>query len=136
MKRSYAEVCKDADAVTDKISTQIRTLGLGLLAFTWGALVSQAQIARDLTAARKWQLLIISLLAIVGLLADFLQYVFGYRVILAAIKRMDREKIIETTFEKSIAYRLRFFLFYLKQWIITGTTVWLLVTVLIFIVRH
>jgi hypothetical protein len=92
MARSYADIVKDADAISDKISTQVRTLGLGLLAFTWGALASQVQIARDLAAARKWQLLLISLIAILGLFTDLLQYVFAYQLTLTTIRKMDEER--------------------------------------------
>jgi hypothetical protein len=132
---SYDQVREHADQISDRLSAQSRTLGLGLLAFTWGVLVSDAEVARQLAQARKWQLLLISLLAITGLLLDFLHYVAAYRVTKSLIDKMDSTNGSAGSYDyKSIAYKLQFLCFYGKQVVLAGSAVWLLITVIWFLV--
>lgn len=131
----YDQVREHADEVSDRLSSQSRTLGLGLLAFTWGVLVSDAEVARQLAHARKWQLFLISLLAIAGLLLDFLHYVAAYRVAKKLIDKMDSTNASAGSYDyKSIAYKLQFVCFHGKQLILAGSAVWLLITVIWFLV--
>jgi hypothetical protein len=66
----------DLDFVTDRLSTQVRQLALGVLAIVWALLVKE-QAGGSLNVSPR---LLISLagLAIVTIACDFLQYVAAY----------------------------------------------------------
>jgi hypothetical protein len=102
--------------MSDKISTQVRTLSVGLLAFTWGLLVSDSALAKEMTASLKWHLLVIGGMAIVVVLLDFLQYSFGHEVALKLLRQMEVSKAKEGEYNyDDPLWRLQNWLFYAKQ---------------------
>ena len=63
--------------VTDKISAQVRTIAAGLIIFTWGIFNStEATLAAEMKRVLVPLLLVVDILCILALGADFLQYVF------------------------------------------------------------
>jgi len=82
------------DVVTDKLSTQVRTLAVGLLAFAGGLLVAGLGAVKpngqglQLPDWVQTRLLLIAALALVTLLFDVLQYVLLY-----VLTRQTRERL-------------------------------------------
>jgi hypothetical protein len=82
------------DVVTDKLSTQVRTLAVGLLAFAGGLLVAGLGAVKpngqglQLPDWVQSRLLLIAALALVTLLFDVLQYVLLY-----VLTRQTRERL-------------------------------------------
>ncbi|MGC2743821.1 MAG: hypothetical protein WA672_11580, partial [Candidatus Angelobacter sp.] len=64
--------------ITDRLSTQVRTLGLGILVVTWGIFIGDSPTARDMSHGLKVPLLLAGAGSILAMLLDFLQYVAGY----------------------------------------------------------
>jgi hypothetical protein len=124
---SEADVLARKKETSDKISTQVRTLGVGILALTWGLMVSDSAIARDMTAKLKMPLLVVGTLAIGVILLDFLQYVCSYEVARSLLNHMEENKLKEGDYPYSSAlYRLQSVLFYGKQIVMAGAAFYLL----------
>jgi len=120
--------------MSDKISTQVRTLSVGLLAFTWGLLVSDSALAKGMTASLKWHLLLIGGMAIVVVLLDFLQYSFGHEVARKLLRHMEVSKAEEGEYDyNDPLWCLQHRLFYAKQVVLVVATTYLLVAVVTFL---
>ena len=64
--------------VTDKISTQVRTIAVGLIVFTWSIYnASDHTLAAGMKTVLAPLFLVVDIFCIGALLADFLQYVFA-----------------------------------------------------------
>lgn len=91
------------DVVTDKLSTQVRTLAVGLLAFAGGLLVAGLGAVKpngqglQLPDWVQSRLLPIAALALVTLLFDVLQYVLLY-----VLTRQTRERLKNKIAELSV----------------------------------
>ena len=117
--------------MSDKISTQVRTLGLGILALTWGLVVSESAIARDITKRLRTPLLCVGTLAIGVILFDFLQYACAYEVARRLLNKMEAEKSTEGYYDySSPLWILQSVLFYAKQ-IVLGLAAFYLIYALI-----
>lgn len=69
-------IIEDLDFVTDRLSTQVRQLALGVLAVVWALLVAaKSELRLDWSPVL---LLALAGLSILTLLVDFLQYVAAY----------------------------------------------------------
>lgn len=79
-----AQLIARLDVVTDKVSTQVRTLAVGLLAFAGGLLVTGLSAVKPNSEGAQlpnwvqFRLLLIAALALATLLFDLLQYVLLY----------------------------------------------------------
>jgi uncharacterized membrane protein len=110
------KIIADLDFITDRISTQVRTVSLSVMATVWLFAVGGKDTPVLPKAPDKNLLLIAGGLCLLALLVDYLQYVAGYlgtRKILAA-----GEKAGQTDFKYDYGawtYRLRTVLFWLKQ---------------------
>ncbi len=126
---SKADILKELDFVTDKLSTQVRTTALGALVFAWGLLVGESSVARSVAGQLKWHLVGVGAVAILTMFLDFLQYLAGYTNALSAYRAMEAAKKTEGQFdENSFSYRLRKFFFYGKSLGLMVTVIWLLCT--------
>ena len=68
---------------TGQLSTQCRTLSLGLLAFIWALLTKESPLRGSdsaITPHTRWNLLAIALVVILALVCDALQYFAGLKV--------------------------------------------------------
>jgi hypothetical protein len=123
--------------VTDRLSTQVRTLGLGILAVTWGIMVGDSPTARTMSTSLRIPLLLTATLAILALLLDFFQYVAGHRVAKSLLDTMERDKKDEGKFDDArLAYKLQSLLFSAKQWTLTFATLGLLATMSYYLIKH
>ena len=78
------------NAVTDKLSTQVRTLSVGILVFAGGLLIGSTPINKALPEYIQLRVLCIACLAFLALLADLLQYVAGYVVAQMALQELEK----------------------------------------------
>lgn len=114
------EFIDERSFVTDRISSQVRIIAIGLLATSWSLLIGQVNISQKITEIYRQHLLLISFIATITLMSDYLQYLFSY----LSIKRKltDMEKKGEETSDynyNDIFYMLSKSLFYIKQFAIS-----------------
>ncbi len=125
------DILEELQFLSDRISTQVRTLALGVLALTWGLLIGESDVAKDIASQMKSQLLMIGGLSVLVMFADFLQYVFGYINTNDVLKRVEKSNLQEAKFDtSSFSYRLRKWFFLLKQWLTVVLVLWLLLVLI------
>jgi len=130
------KVNKDLDWLCDRISTQVRTMSIGLLAITWGMLIGKPEISQPLPLWLKKNLLAISILALISLFSDFLQYIFGLWVVDSLRKSMEKKKQIEAEYDYgTIPYKLRGFFFWVKLSLIVIACLWFLALIIPFCIK-
>jgi len=130
------KVIEDLDWLCDRISTQVRTVSIGLLAIAWGLLIGKPEIVQPLPMWLKKNLLAIGILALVAMFSDFLQYFFGWRVVDHSRKSMEDKKQTEAEYDyDTITYRLRHFFFWAKMVIMVIACIWFLVVMISFCIR-
>ncbi|HEY0263940.1 MAG TPA: hypothetical protein VGC07_05405 [Granulicella sp.] len=103
--------------VTDKISTQVRTISAGMVLFAWSVMSASANTMLAKIADREgsWVSLV-ALFAIFALVSDYIQYVLGLRVTditLAHPKDAAKTKY-EFPVEKPV-YKAQYVFFWAKQ---------------------
>lgn len=92
---------KEKDFHSDKVSTQIRAVAIGLLIAVWGVLIGETKSTSIAGSALKNHLLWIALIALSAMFCDFLQYLFGYANNTALLHQMDKDKIDEIQYDYS-----------------------------------
>lgn len=116
------ELIGDLDFITDRLSTQVRTVALGLAALSWGLLLGESQAAAAAAAQMKLGLLLVGTLAVVTLLFDFSQYVFAFLDADRVRKEAEDSDVKEAEYDyETWTYRLRSFFFWGKQ-VLAGMT--------------
>jgi hypothetical protein len=115
------EVHEELRFISDRISTQVRSLALAAIALVWAFLVGGSEAPALAGALGRGALLATAVLAIAALAADYLQYFFGYvdseRVRRQAEAAGARE--VEYSYT-ALTYRLRTLFFWLKQVLALG----------------
>jgi hypothetical protein len=103
-------VLDDQNFNSDRLSTQVRLIALGLLAVVWALLVStQVPIQVD-----RRGLIIVACLAILAMLLDLAQYAVGYQASKSLYDALEHGE--DRGYSKtSLAYRARTFFFWAKQ---------------------
>jgi hypothetical protein len=123
---SKSNITGDLDFLTDRLSTQVRTTALGVLVFSWGLLMGESTVAKSLAAQLKWDLVAIAALAVLAMLFDILQYLFGYWNTRKVLSAMEAAGKTEASYDySSCLYRLRSFFFAAKMVAMTAGAVWL-----------
>jgi len=89
--------------VSDRLSTQVRTLAVGCLAVAWGLIVSPPDSIRTHPRA----LLAIAGLAIFALMLDLAQYIFGYLNTTRLLGKIERERVVVKYSKTALLWRLR-----------------------------
>jgi hypothetical protein len=116
IKVPIAKVYEDLTTVGDKISTQVRTIAVGLLALVWLVLTGGDHAPSLLGTPSRPLLVFVALLCILTLVFDYLQYLCGWLSSDAVRKKADAESLDETSFNyDDVRYRLRNGFFWLKQ---------------------
>jgi hypothetical protein len=102
--------------ISDRISTQVRWLAAGVIALVWLFLAGGKESpALPLPPNRKI-LITAAGGAILALLLDYLQYLFGYASTMRALRKAEDAGGKDVTFTyTSLLYRLRVFFFWAKQ---------------------
>jgi hypothetical protein len=68
-------VLEDLNFATDRLSTEVRQISLGLLGLIWALLVGEAKLS---IAVDTKPLLVVAALSILAMVIDFIQYIAGY----------------------------------------------------------
>ncbi len=126
IKEIYAEL----KSVSDRISTQVRTVALSVLALTWLFLVGGKNSPVLPSQPDRNSLVYIGMISLATLVADYLQYFFGYLSTNAV--RKGAESVSAKTAEYDYTdtrYRLRVWLFWTKQFLLIVAVIWLFVTI-------
>ena len=122
--------------LSDRISTQVRTLGIGLLAITWGFLIGQPEISGPVPENLKKHLLIVGILVLCAMICDFLQYFFGYLNTKRLLNNIERENMSEITYDyTTLSYRVRNFFFWFKQILLFLSCSWFLAIIIPFCIK-
>jgi hypothetical protein len=122
-----ADILARKKDMSDKISTQVRTLGVGILALTWGLTISDSAIAKEMTVKLKMPLLWVGTLAIGVVLLDFLQYVCAYDVARRLLNYVEANSLAEGEYDyTSPLWILQSVLFYGKQLLLAAASFYLL----------
>jgi len=141
------------DLVTDKLSTQVRTLAVGLLAFAGGLLLTGVTKPNSqgiqLPTWLQLRLFSIATLALLTLLFDVLQYVSAYKSGVETRTRLRRKIAAETNEdapatvntieigydENSFWYKGITAFFWLKIVLLISATVWLTIVAAVFLYK-
>jgi hypothetical protein len=130
------EIIDDLQWISDRISTQVRTLGLGLLAITWGLLISEPRIADSLSDTARKHLLIVGVVALGAMICDFLQYIFAYVNTKCLFNEIEEKKVHKADYDyTAVTYRCRKIFFWSKQILMLIAITWFFVIVIPFCVR-
>lgn len=122
------EVYEDLKAVADTIAERIRAIAIGVIALSWLMLTGgsdRPQLSRPIPGKT---LLTVLVLASVGLVFDYLQYLAGY--LNSRRVQLDAEASAKTTTSYDYSaplYRLRSYFFWAKQVVVLVAVVWLLI---------
>jgi hypothetical protein len=116
----------DLDFLSDRLSTQVRTIGLALLAVSWAVLTTKPAIFQNVSP-EFWQWLFrVEALAVLSLTCDYLQYALGYintdrlRRSLESNKKQPKE--LDYDYSHPL-YRARTAFFWLKQILVAAAVV-------------
>ena len=124
---SEKEIVDELDFLTDRLSTQVRTTALGALAFSWGMLIGNSEVTKNLTAQLKWHLVGVCALSVLTMFLDFAQYCAGYKGTRAVQRAAERAENHQAEWdENSLYFRLRVFFFGAKMATLSATVFWLL----------
>ena len=123
-----ADVLKELGDVTDRLSSQVRTTAIAILAVAWGILIGDSPAAKALSSERKPILVLLGIMAVLVLFLDFLQYLAGYFSTRGLLRKIEESDATEGEYNyRGTAWRLRLWLFWVKQ-------VLLIITVLVLFV--
>jgi hypothetical protein len=149
MSCTVDDLSKELSGLTDRLTTQVRTLSLGLLAFTAGILSGVLGFGgKDpRPVLPRWaeiNLLLVAAFLFLVLLCDLLQCVLSIRAtrttIATAEDKIERKEIAEDAtvlFNYALwDYRWATTLFWGKIWLLSLTTVWFAVVTFAYCVRH
>lgn len=130
-----ADAIKLRSDFSDKLSTQCRTIGIGILVGTWGALTAEKR--NPDIAKLKWHLLVASVGAVLVLFLDFLQYVAGITSVEKTLDKMRTDRTQEGNFDEgSWAYIASSWAFRLKSGLLIVVVLYLLIAVGIWLVLY
>ena len=127
------DIVNELQWLSERISTQVRTLGISLIAIAWGILIGQPEIAGSIPDALKKSLLIVGILALGAMVCDFLQYFFAYLNNHRMLRKMENEKLAEAYYNYgAILYRMRGFFFWFKQILLVVACIWFFAAIIPF----
>jgi hypothetical protein len=136
MKVPLTKIYEHLDFASGHISTQIRTLTLGVLALVWLFLSGSSDVAAVKLRATNRSLLAIAALCILTLLIDLLQYWAFYLSSNAVRRRAESQDQKEAEYdETSFMRRLQQGCFWAKQITAILVVAWLLLILILSIAK-
>jgi hypothetical protein len=121
------QVYQQLDWLTDRLSTQVRTLALGTLVLVWGVLSGDKDSNALIVAQRKWHLMGIGGVSVLVLMLDYLQYVAAYFNAQGMRARLDKDPASTPKFKDlPTSFNLMMGFFWLKQVVLCGAVIWLM----------
>ena len=128
MKIPFSKVLEDLEFLSDRISTQVRTVAVSLIVLSWGLLIGSTQTSLNMTTPLKRWLMFVGILALVAMVFDFLQYLIGYQCSNALREKMETEELEEASYDcEDWRHRIRRWCFCLKQIIVIVAAILFLV---------
>jgi hypothetical protein len=125
---SIDDIAKQLDAVTDKISTLVRSVSLGVLAIAWLFLSGNKDAPHFAALAHSSsQFLAIAGLCILALVADLAQYICGLWSALQAYDVAKASNTSSANYANDWRKKGREIFFSAKQWLALGAALWLVV---------
>jgi hypothetical protein len=109
------EIILEKNDVTDRISTQVRIIAVGLLATTWSLLIGKVNIFINTIQSYRVHFILISIISVIVLMFDFLQYECKYLNIKKKIKLMNDKDLTKADYDEDIYYKLSVVFFVTKQ---------------------
>jgi hypothetical protein len=110
------KIISEKNFVTDRISTQVRIIAIGLLATSWTLLIGQTNIFKDMLQCFRIHFILISFIAIITLVFDFLHYKFSYLNIDKLIKFMKDKGLTKADYKDDECFKCSQFFFIVKQY--------------------
>lgn len=102
---SLDELAKQLDDYSDRISTQVRTVNLGVLGLTWLLLLPSSDVHAAFTVPRR-ALLAVTLCCILAILAEFGQYLLGERTVDETFNRAEKSSTKSAAYDAAtLSYR-------------------------------
>jgi len=130
------KIIEELNWLSDRISTQVRTISVSLLVITWGLIIGKPEISLPFSEELKKHLLVVGIIALIAMLGDFLQYFFGYVNTNGLRKKMELEEKTETDYDYNVlTYKLRSFFFWFKQIMIIIACICFLVAIIPFCIK-
>lgn len=120
---SKQDVLDRQKEVTDKISTQVRTIAAGLIVFTWGIYTGTADITVELAKKFSPLLIAVDALCVAAILADFLQYLCAYQVVKDALHKLRAGNLQDVKYDDTtLTFRCQNYFFTAKQVLLAAAT--------------
>jgi hypothetical protein len=127
---TLSELRSELNALSDKISTQLRAVNLGVLGLVWLLLLKKAEVQTLAASIPETTLLLIALFCIVALLLELLQYLLGEWVVDRAYDVAEASASKTTSYDAdSFAYRGQAWCYHLKKLLTVGAALWLVVEI-------
>jgi len=115
------KVIEELDFLSDRVSTQVRTVAVGLIIVTWGLLMGESRAVIPASGCLRTGLLSVGVLAVIAMFCDYLQYLSGYLNARSLLEDMEETGAQEGQYDKNVlSYQLRGFFFCVKQWVLFG----------------
>ena len=113
---SKKDIQADIDFLSDRISTQVRTIALSVIAIAWLFLVGGKDAPILRVPPSHAVLLWAGALSFGALVVDYLQYLMGYLDGRRVLRKGERENVAEFRYDyTSATYRLRAYFYWGKQ---------------------
>ena len=125
------KIISEKNFVTDRISTQVRIIAIGLLATTWSLLIGQVNIFINILPCFRIHFILISIIAIIILMFDFLQYEFSYLNINKKIKIMNDKSLKKADYDEDNYFKCSQFFFIVKQYTLLVGVAYFIVCIII-----
>ena len=130
------KIIEDCDWLSDRISSQVRLLGAAVLGIVFTILISEAKTFTPSIKGFTWLAWTSAAFAIVALLTDFLQYVFGYTFTKRLLNQLERAGKNEGKYNyKGYLYRARVWLFRIKLGLVALAAILILI-LLVMLATH
>ncbi len=116
MPLTVKDLVTELQYLSDRLSTQVRTIALAVLALVWLFLAGGKDAPTLTRYPPRWCLLVVAALALMAMMCDHLQYVSGYVSSKRTLDEAERKEKAKTDFDyTSWPYRLRVWMFWAKQ---------------------
>ncbi|MBP7088463.1 MAG: hypothetical protein KBB01_04105 [Candidatus Omnitrophica bacterium] len=101
---------------SNRISTQVRAISLGLIVIIWGFLIDRSATSFITSAGEKKGLMFVGFLALLSMVLDFLQYLCIYINTNNLCNEMEKEGLETKNYDYSaLSYRYANKFFWIKQ---------------------
>ncbi len=113
--QSRDDLAKELDTYSTTVSTQLRTINLGILGLVWLLILRKEEIAWLAQRISEKALLLVALVCLLELVVDLAQYLFAEKVVENAFDRADSSPDQRADYDdKSFIYKAQLFCYHAK----------------------